>query len=105
MDGCRIFREELAISHPTHGYALWEPDPGGQYETVEVGDVGFIRSGYFLKLFNALSPPDASDGPKYPPKLQLRGPRHTSIRKVRDGQQDFCSHNVEKQVEETKASG
>ncbi|KAF8506004.1 hypothetical protein F5888DRAFT_494244 [Russula emetica] len=53
-----VFRQELATSYPTYGNALWEPDPGGQYNTVEVGDVGFIRRGYFQRLFNVLLPKD-----------------------------------------------
>jgi hypothetical protein len=52
------FRQELAIAYPTYGNALWEPDPGGQYNAVEVGDVGFIRRGYFQRLFNVLHPKD-----------------------------------------------
>jgi len=53
-----IFREELAITYPSYGLALWEPGPGGQYDAVEVGDVGFTRNGYFQRLFNALHPRD-----------------------------------------------
>ena len=98
MDGCNIFREQLAIRYPTHGHALWEPDPGGLYGAVEVGDVGFIRRGFFYCLFNALHPrdpqsdADSSHGPKYPPQLQPKNPHH--IRKSTDNHQDFCSKNV-----------
>jgi hypothetical protein len=53
-----IFRDELATTYPTYGLALWEPDSGGQYDAVEVGDVGFIRRGYFQRLFNVLHPRD-----------------------------------------------
>ena len=104
MDGCKIFREELAIRYPAHGHALWEPDPGGLYETVQVGDVGFIREGYFYRLFNALLPrdtpldldsPHGHDGPRYPPPLKPKNPLH--IRKIRDNHQEFCSKNVTKQ--------
>ena len=51
MDGCNIFREELAIRYPTHGHALWEPDPGGLYEAVEVGDVGLAIFTVCLMLY------------------------------------------------------
>jgi hypothetical protein len=103
MDSGSTFREELAIRYPTHGHALWEPDPGRLNEAVQVGDVGFIRrgSGYFYCLFNALrsgdppSDPDSSHHPKYPPKLQPNNPHH--IRKSTDYQQDFYSKNVTKQ--------
>ncbi|KAH9070983.1 hypothetical protein EDB83DRAFT_2673770 [Lactarius deliciosus] len=47
------FREELAKAYPAFGHALWEPNPG-EYPPVEVGDVGFVRQGKFLRLFNAL---------------------------------------------------
>ena len=53
-----IFRDELGIAYPSYGLALWEPDPGGQYDAVEVGDVGFVREGYFQRLFNILHPRD-----------------------------------------------
>jgi hypothetical protein len=53
-----IYREELAINHPAYGHALWEPNPGGRYTAVEIGDVGFTRQGSFHRLFNILLPED-----------------------------------------------
>jgi len=53
-----IFREELAIKYPAYGHALWVPSPRGRYTAVEIGDVGFIREGYFHRLFNVLLPED-----------------------------------------------
>ncbi|KAH9968583.1 hypothetical protein BC827DRAFT_265355 [Russula dissimulans] len=53
-----IFREELAIKYPDYGHALWKPSPAGRYTAVEIGDVGFIREGYFHRLFNILLPAD-----------------------------------------------
>jgi hypothetical protein len=49
-----IFRDELGSKYPVYGHALWEPGPGGLYNSVEVGDVGYIRRGRFHRLFNAL---------------------------------------------------
>jgi hypothetical protein len=43
-----IYREQLGTTYPPLGHALWEPTP------VDVGDVGCIRNGKFLRLFNAL---------------------------------------------------
>jgi hypothetical protein len=34
-----------------HGHPLWEPDPG-QYAPVDIGDVGYLHEGAFVKLFN-----------------------------------------------------
>jgi len=103
MDDSKTFREELAIQHPTLGRALWEPDPGGLYNAVQVGDVGFIRHGYFYCLFNALLPRDApsdhSSEPdphsRYPPSLQRLQPRTSNhIRTSIDHRNDFRSKNV-----------
>jgi len=98
MDNSRTFRDELAVQYPTLGRALWEPDPGGLYNAVQVGDVGFIRHGYFTRLFNALSPQDRrpsdhpSDFPHYLQRLQPRTSNH--IRTSRDHRKDFRSKNV-----------
>jgi hypothetical protein len=92
MDDCHTFRHELAITYTGYGHALWEPDPGGLYNTVAVGDVGFIRDGYFHSLFNALRPPSDPDGSEYPPQLQPKNSHH--IRINRENQRYFCSKNV-----------
>jgi len=103
MGDCNTFREELAIRYPNHGHALWDPDPGGLYDSVGVGDVGFIRDGYFYCLFNALlprGPPSDPDNPHghglvYPPKLEPKTPQH--IRRSRDSYKDFRSKNIVKE--------
>ena len=101
MDDSKTFREELAIQYPTLGRPLWEPDPGGLYDAVQVGDVGFIRDGYFYRLFNALPPRDRpsdhppeseADFPDYLQRLQPKTPNH--IRAIRDHSKDFRSKNV-----------
>jgi hypothetical protein len=103
MDDCYTFREELALRYPTLGRALWEPDPGRLYDSVEVGDVGLIRDGYFCRLFNALRPSaashhpsdsDSSHAPDYPPQLKPRTSDH--IRRSIDNRSDFCSKNISK---------
>ena len=100
MGDCNIFREELGIRYPDHGHALWDPDPRELYNSVEVGDVGFIRRGYFYRLFNALLPRDPpsnldtrdDNGPMYPPRLEPKIPQH--IRRDRDNLKDFHSKSV-----------
>ena len=78
-----IYREELAIKYPAFGHALWEPSPGGRYTSVEIGDVGFIRQGYFHRLFNILLPedhPSHQDGvPQHHEPLVLRMTSPTNI--------------------------
>ena len=58
MDEYDIYREKLAIKHPSYGHALWEPSPRTPDRPVQVGDVGFIRRGRFYSFFNALLPAD-----------------------------------------------
>jgi hypothetical protein len=106
MDSHSILRGELAIRYPAYGHALGEPDPDRLYDAVDVGDVGFIRDGYFHYIFNALLPPDtpeSTNGPMYPPRLQPRNEHH--IRKGRDSHQEFLSENVTRRSQDIYAIG
>lgn len=47
-----VYREQLTSLF--QGHALWEPDPNDLYKEVSVGDVGYIREGYFFRMFNVL---------------------------------------------------
>ena len=76
-----IFRDELALKYPAYGHALWAPSPGGLYLSVQVGDVGFIREGKFIRLFNVLLPQDHPSHenfgvPEYHKPLQLKISKH-----------------------------
>jgi hypothetical protein len=89
-------REELALKYPTFGIALWEPGTRGRYDAVEVGDVGFIREGYFHRLFNVLpsggdNSPDR-DLPENHEPLQINMDNHigTNI----EGYKEFLSKNI-----------
>lgn len=53
-----VFRDELAITYPGLGYAMWAPQPATDEPPVEIGDVGFVWDGNFIRLFNALLPGD-----------------------------------------------
>ena len=53
-----IYRQQLGLNFHGYGHALWEPSPGGPYDAVEIGDVGFIRAGQFHRIFNVLLPRD-----------------------------------------------
>jgi hypothetical protein len=98
MADAYTFSDELATRYPAHGRALLEPAPGGLYDAVRVGDVGFIDKGFFTLLFNALDPtrrPSGSDPQRrlnYPPKLQPGMATH--IRQSRDDHKYFHSSNV-----------
>jgi hypothetical protein len=51
-----IYRDQLTSLY--HGLALWDPDPGNVYDCVSVGDVGYVKDGYFVRMFNVLLPWD-----------------------------------------------
>ncbi|KAH9960654.1 hypothetical protein BC827DRAFT_383715 [Russula dissimulans] len=94
---CDTFRETLAIRYPHCGHALWDPSPEGLYDAVAVGDVGFIREGYFHRLFNILLPEDHPShlNSGVPENYQpLRPSLSSHIRKSTDGTDDFCSRYV-----------
>ncbi|KAI0295806.1 hypothetical protein BC826DRAFT_1007718 [Russula brevipes] len=91
------FRETLAAKYPNCGYALWEPSPGGLYDAVEVGDVGFIREGCFHRLFNVLLPGDHPSHqnfgvPECHQQLHLNAPNH--IHRSVEGTDVFNSKHV-----------
>jgi len=91
------FRVALAWKYPNCGHALWEPSPGGLYDSVEVGDVGFIRKGCFHRLFNVFLPGDHPSHqnfgvPESHQQLRLNVP--TCIHKGIEGTKDFYSKYV-----------
>ena len=47
-----VFRDQLKSLY--HGHALWMPDPDNLYERVSIGDVGYMKEGYFVRMFNVL---------------------------------------------------
>src|SRR5260221_12827549 len=93
------FREELAIKYPAFGYALWEPGSRARYHTVQVGDVGFIREGYFHRLFNVLHPAsgdDSSDPSRGVPGRDdlLRIKMDNHIGRSVEGYKEFLSKSI-----------
>jgi hypothetical protein len=92
-----VFREEIAISYPAYGHALWVPNPAGLYPAVQVGDVGFIRQGKFHRLFNVLLPEDHPSHenfgvPAHHQPLELKFRQHIYPGKI--GRNHFCSRGV-----------
>lgn len=43
-----------------YGHPLWHPEPNSTGE-VQIGDVGYIFEGAFVRLFNILLPPDDAE--------------------------------------------
>lgn len=74
-----------------YGHPLWVPDPAPGAAQVEIGDVGYIKDGEFLPLFNAFRKADkAQPLPSVPMDhvpldrrdFHIRGPRVTITQKA-----------------------
>jgi hypothetical protein len=89
-----IYRESLTSLY--HGHALWEPDPAQRYQQVSVGDVGYVKAGYFCRMFNVLlewnDPSNRECEPEPYPRLDL-GP-FINIRKTSFSKGDYYSRYV-----------
>jgi hypothetical protein len=56
-----------------NGHALWEPNPGDD-PAVELADVGYLKDGAFIRLFNASKThDDASNGLGVPEGYEVLG--------------------------------
>ena len=88
------YREQLGNLY--HGHALWEPSPAELYDTVRVGDVGFVLHGHFIRFFNALLPADhPNQGYDLPPHfVPLNMGQFPNIRKLHLPLGDYCSNTV-----------
>ena len=52
----QTYREQLWSLY--QGLPLWEPNPGGLYDRVSIGDVGYVSEGAFIRMFNVRLPWD-----------------------------------------------
>lgn len=52
-----VYRDQLTSLY--HGLALWNPNPPKMiYNHVSIGDVGYVREGVFIRMFNVILPWD-----------------------------------------------
>ena len=52
-----VYRDQLSSLY--HGLALWKPNPPKTiYDKVSIGDVGYVREGVFIRMFNVMLPWD-----------------------------------------------
>ncbi|KAI0673301.1 hypothetical protein C8Q78DRAFT_714618 [Trametes maxima] len=77
-----IYAEQMA--HLKYGFPLWSPDPPPGGAPIELGDVGWVREGEFIPLFNAFRDSDdrqphgrvpAGFSPLSLQDMMIRGPR------------------------------
>ncbi|KAH9074327.1 hypothetical protein EDB83DRAFT_1955593 [Lactarius deliciosus] len=88
------YRDQLASLY--YGHALWVPDPSELYDRVRVGDVGYVKQGHFLRMFNALLPAD-DDAQEYGvPEgfAPLNMGPFKNVRKLNLFHGDYCSNTV-----------
>ena len=55
MSNYQLYQEVLASA--AQGTALWEPSTSPSHIAPSIGDVGYLRFGAFIRLFNATLPP------------------------------------------------
>ncbi|KAH9057207.1 hypothetical protein EDB87DRAFT_1565573 [Lactarius vividus] len=88
------YRDQLASLY--YGHALWVPDPSELYDRVRVGDVGYVKQGHFLRMFNALLPAN-DDAQEYGVPdgfVPLNMGPFKNIRKLNLFHGDYCSNTV-----------
>ena len=52
-----VYRDQLSAL--SHGIALWNPNPPKRiYNNVSIGDVGYLKEGTFIRMFNVMLPWD-----------------------------------------------
>jgi hypothetical protein len=88
------YRDQLASLY--HGHALWVPDPARLYDRVRVGDVGYVKQGHFLRMFNVLLPSDDTAQVYGVPEgfVQLNMGPFYNVRTLNLPQGDYCSNTV-----------
>ncbi len=88
------YRDQLANIY--RGHALWVPDPSGLYDRVEVGDVGYVKQGHFLRMFNVLLPANDPTQVYGVPEgfVTLNMGQFINIRTLNLNQGDYCSNTV-----------
>lgn len=99
-----VYRDQLQVTARGIGHALWEPDPHGR-RPVEVGDVGFVRSGQFQRLFNIhLDAGDEDQSPELPAHFEPLPLDETDIMRVTLCKGPYYSSSVRALNVEVQAS-
>jgi hypothetical protein len=95
-----IYREQLA--YLGLGIALWDPAPDSTInDHVSIGDVGFVREGAFIRMFNVTLPHDHQSNevfgePDHYDPLDLG--RFANIRRSTLDEGDYLSRHVSTEV-------
>ncbi|TFY62032.1 hypothetical protein EVJ58_g4127 [Rhodofomes roseus] len=76
-----VYAKQLLILG--HGYPLWDPRPANCAKGVQIGDVGYIDNGAFIRIFNAMAnqDDDLNAGHGVPSNYQpfIRGDRSSVV--------------------------
>lgn len=83
---CASYLYAKGLINCGYGLPLWSPEPEPEGE-IQIGDVGFIHDGKFIRLFNAVRPPDDP--------LNSRGVPDNFV-KVEVGHVDTRPHHISK---------
>ena len=59
MPPFNIYRDQLTLASQYHGLALWNPNPPKAiYNHFSIGNVGYVREGVFIRMFDVILPWD-----------------------------------------------
>ncbi|OSC98340.1 hypothetical protein PYCCODRAFT_1397242 [Trametes coccinea BRFM310] len=87
-----------------YGFPLWVPDPAPQMKPVELGDVGWVREGEFIPVFNAFRAAEDSQPWEETPDgfvpLSTRGLAFIGPRE-KIGQTLLCSNSIKQRAAST----
>ena len=105
-----IYRDQLSITHPSFGHALLDPAPESVFGPVKVGDVGYVREGRFIRLFNALLPADDPSHkeiplPEYHEPLTPNNPDHIVRETLKPNRLCSAGVNIVTVGSESRTSG
>jgi hypothetical protein len=92
---CDVYQRHLRPLF--HGYPLWRPDPANFYQHVSIGDVGYVKEGYFVRIFNAMLPWDDPSNRllgELEPYPCLNWDQFVNIRQSRFSSGDYYSRGV-----------
>ena len=88
------------LSYLSQGLALWNPKPPKRiYDQVSIGDVGYVRNGSFIHMFNVIRPWDDDSNRKLgePDRYEPLNFNNLTIRRETFDTVDYYSSSVSRE--------
>ena len=91
----KVYQEHLSSIY--HGLALWDPNPVQRlYDRghVSIGDVGYLRNGGFIRMFNVTLPWNHPSNTKLGTPMEYKSLDQGPFTNAIDSQTEYHSLNV-----------